>query len=60
MNLTILNYLVLMLYNLRQNPWSAILTTLLTAFPQSWFPKPLFASSGQRLERESGLSPLRV
>ncbi len=35
MNPTILNYVVLMLNNLHQNPWGTILTMLLTARPQS-------------------------
>jgi hypothetical protein len=35
MNPTVLSYVVLMLYNLQQNPWGTILTMLLTALPQS-------------------------
>jgi hypothetical protein len=34
MNPTVLSHVVLMLYNLRQNPRGTILTMLLTALPQ--------------------------
>ena len=34
MNPTVLNYLVLMLYNLHQNPLGTIQTILLTALPE--------------------------
>jgi hypothetical protein len=41
MNPTILNYLVLMLYNLLQNPSGTILTMLSTALPQSLVSKAI-------------------
>ncbi len=41
MNSTILNYAVLILYNLQQNPRGAILTMFLTALPQSLISKAM-------------------
>jgi len=41
MNPTVLNYVALMLFNLRPNPRLTILTMLLTALPQSLVSKAM-------------------
>jgi hypothetical protein len=41
MNPTVLSYVVLMLYNLRQNPWGTIQTMLLTTLPKSLVSKAM-------------------
>jgi hypothetical protein len=41
MNPTILSYVVLMLYNLQQNPWGTIQTMPLTALPESLVSKAM-------------------